>query len=62
MHTHDDVRTRHGNDGRARRSGIVPITTSIKRRIAGSKECAFERGVVGEGTMRVVAAVVPCKV
>ena len=62
MHTHDDVRMSHGNDGRARRCGRVPVTTPIERRIAGSKECTFESRVVGEGTMRVVAAVVPCEV
>ena len=61
MHADDDVRMRHGNNSRARRRGIVPVTTSIESSIAGAEECAFERGVVGEGTMRVVARVVPCE-
>ena len=59
MHPDNDVRMSHGNDGRARRRGIVPVTTSIESSIAGLKECTFESRVVGEGTMRVVAAVVP---
>ena len=62
MHPDNDVRMSHGNDGRARRRGRVPVTTSIESSIAGSKECTFESRVVGEGTMRVVAAVVPCEV
>ena len=62
MHPDNDVRMSHGDDGRARRRGRVPVTTPIERRIAGVEESAFERRVVGEGTMRVVAAVVPCEV
>ena len=57
MHSDNNVRMRHGNNSRARRRGIVPVTTPIERRIAGVEESAFERRVVGEGTMRVVAAV-----
>ena len=57
MHADNNVSARHGDDGRARHRGIFPVTTPIERRIAGVEECAFERRVVGEGTMRVVAAV-----
>ena len=62
MHSDNNVRARHGDDGRARRRRGVPVTTPIERRIAGVEESAFESRVVGEGTMRVVAAVVPCEV
>ena len=58
MHSDNNVRTRHGNDGRARRRGRVPVTTSIESSIAGSKECAFESRVVEDRTVGVVAAVV----
>ena len=62
MHADNDVRMRHGNNSRARRRGIVQVTTSIERRITGSKEGAFERGVVEDRTVGVVARVVPCEV
>jgi hypothetical protein len=58
VHAHDDVGLRDLAHGRPRGVRRAPITTSIKRRVAGSKERPRERLVVGEGSVtRVVACV-----